>query len=203
MPIRSSVGELSSSTRDPEPEPEVATASSTAKDVLTLALIAVGTAAVAYAVERYAESDERDVETAVETIRNRTTAAVPTAVEERVPDAVPVEGQSIPIVDELADELAADEGDAGEGEPEADTDADPSSDEAGLDAETNVDLADERSPEEIAERATDEIQTDPAEPGEMTVDDEVENVIDDVEDAIDEVGETDTGAEAEEDRDES
>ncbi|TYT63506.1 hypothetical protein [Natrialba swarupiae] len=128
-----------------------------------LVALAVGLVAVGYLVVRYLD---RADDTAVENARDLAPSLE--AVRDRTSNAVPGEFQQIPIgesdepdaSDEDADELSADETSAAD---------------VIDDAETNVDVTDEqRSPEEIEERAREER----AEPGEMAIDDDVADVID-------------------------
>ncbi|WP_245758014.1 hypothetical protein [Natronobacterium haloterrestre] len=129
-----------------------------------LLLLAAGSVAVAYLVSRYVS--DRAVPS-VDEVRDRAPSAE--ELREQTADAVSDEFRPIPI------------GDRGENEGRAqekteDTDGTDPID----DVETSIDVTDgERSPEEIAERADEEVP----EPGEMAVDEEVaEELIDDEDD---------------------
>ncbi|QCS41597.1 hypothetical protein [Natrinema versiforme] len=117
----------------------------------------------------------------IETIRNRTAATVPDDITE-----ISIDG---PRSEESETDLDVDgSADASEGESEDadvtgldesgdDEIGDSGADEASADVleetETNADYTDERSDEEIAERAEPGVQDEPAEPGEMAVDEDV------------------------------
>ncbi|SEV81856.1 class III poly(R)-hydroxyalkanoic acid synthase subunit PhaC [Natrinema salifodinae] len=87
-----------------------------------------------------------------------------------------------------ADDLA-DGGSSIEVETVSESESEPESASEDLDAETSEFHGEDRSDEELAERAEDDIQDEPAEPGEMTVDEEV------VEDVTDEDAVGDAAAE--------
>ncbi|MEY7849646.1 hypothetical protein AB7C87_10675 [Natrarchaeobius sp. A-rgal3] len=128
-----------------------------------LLALAVGLVAVAYLVSRYLDREGDDT---VEGARDRAPSLE--VVRDRASDAVAGEFQQIPIGD-------SDERDAPEDETDEVAAGETSDDELVDDAETNVDVtAEERSPEEIEERASEER----AEPGEMAIDDDVADVVD-------------------------
>lgn len=101
----------------------------------------------------------------IDTIRNRTSGAVPTDL------------TALSDATEGDDETATDEA---EGPPIDET-------------ATNADYADDRSDHEIEERADPDVREEPAEPGEMAVDEDL------VEDLAD--GDTDTPSESDEETD--
>ena len=195
MRLRSSVGETDPSTRESLPD-AVATgpsgSSSSASPARTLLLVAAGTAAAAYAVSRLRSSSDADadVDASLATVRDRTAAAVPDDVGDRVTDAVPVEPQSIPIGGQESAERGADTGgesdaaDAARGPDSGDADSDDAETDdvdAGEpidDEELNADVADDPSSTKISSGSSDEIQEKPAEPGEMAVEEDVEELVD-------------------------
>ena len=113
----------------------------------------------------------------IDTIRNRVGATVPDDITETTIDGPRSE---------------ASEFDPGV-EPSSETNEGGSDDATGLDetiddvldeTETNADYTDDRADEEIAERAEPDVQDEPAEPGEMAVDEDVtETLLDDEIDA--------------------
>ncbi|NUB93900.1 hypothetical protein HT576_23280 [Haloterrigena sp. SYSU A121-1] len=174
MRFRSAAGETDQSTRKSTPD---ATESAPSESpVRTFLLVAVGTAAVAYVLSRLRSSgDGGGVDAPLESVRERTAATVPDAVEERVAAAVPTESQPIPIGGRGSDE--------GEGSEGADSGAESADigDAAPIDeSDVNADLADEPSPTKVSSGTSEEIQDKPAEPGEMAVDEDVEELVDDV-----------------------
>ncbi|QRV17588.1 hypothetical protein JMJ58_21645 (plasmid) [Haloterrigena salifodinae] len=180
MRFRSAAGETDPSTR--ESPPDATGPSSSESPVRTFLFVAAGTAAVAYAVSRLRSSgDDGGIDASLETVRDRTVATVPDAVEERVAAAVPTESQPIPIGGRGSDEregssAAEDTQDVGSGAESADT-----GDAAPIDeSDVNADLADEPSPTKVSSGTSEEIQDEPAEPGEMAVDEDVEELVDDV-----------------------
>ena len=192
MPVRSAVDRETSSPQDRLPD---ATATDSSRALRTLVLVAAGAVVVAYAVDRVLGSSDEGGDAPLETIRERTVEAAPSAVSDRVPDAVPTESQPIPIGGVGSDEEETDERDETD-ETEIETDPDASSGasasgagEPADDAEMNVELADDPSSAKITSGSSDEIQEKPAEPGELSVEEEVEDVIDEdvgAEDVIDE-----------------
>lgn len=115
------------------------------------------------------------------------TLAQPVAeIRDRAGEAVPDDAAEIPIGEPGDDESETD----AEGDTEASGDAEESSGDAIDETATNAEYTDERSDEEIAERAESNVQDEPAEPGEMTVD----------EDVADDLVDTDTDAEVGSDR---
>ncbi|MDS0475441.1 hypothetical protein [Natrinema sp. 1APR25-10V2] len=121
-------------------------------------LVAGGVVALAYAIRRFrGSSDDGDGIQSVDEFQERAAEAVPDELSEPV--------ATIPI---------GEPGD--EAEPET-----PAADEGGDETETNADVTDdERSDEEIAERAEPDVSAEPAEPGEMAIDEEVaEELVDD------------------------
>ena len=192
MPVRSAVDRETSSPQDRLPD---ATATDSSRALRTLVLVAAGAVVVAYAVDRVLGSSDEGGDAPLETIRERTVEAAPSAVSDRVPDAVPTESQPIPIGGVGSDEEETDERDETD-ETEIETDPDASSGasasgagEPADDAEMNVELADDPSSSKITSGSSDEIQEKPAEPGELSVEEEVEDVIDEdvgAEDVIDE-----------------
>ncbi len=203
MPVRSAVDRETSSPQDRLPD---ATATDSSRALRTLVLVAAGAVVVAYALDRVLGSSDEGGDAPLETIRERTVEAAPSAVSDRVPDAVPTESQPIPIGGVGSDEEETDERDERDerdetDETEIETDPDASSGasasgagEPADDAEMNVELADDPSSAKITSGSSDEIQEKPAEPGELSVEEEVEDVIDEdvgAEDVIDE----DVGAE--------
>ncbi|RQG99021.1 hypothetical protein [Natrarchaeobius oligotrophus] len=174
MRLRSSGGSGSTPTRDPPPDaPETSARSWLVRALLVVALAS----AVAYALSRYARG--LDVDEPLEAIRDRTTSILPSAVEEHVSTAAPTEPETIPIGGDESDDdgLSVGAQDGGDG---VGTDGTRTRDE-----ETNVDLANDRSAAEIGERTTDDIQEEPAEPGELTVDEDVEDLLDEASDESD------------------
>lgn len=91
----------------------------------------------------------------LETIRNRTSATVPDDITE-----ISIEGPR---------------SEASETDPDVEPSADADEDGGDVleETETNADYAGERADEEIAERAEPDVQNEPAEPGEMAVDEDV------------------------------
>ncbi|ELZ16129.1 hypothetical protein C477_16585 [Haloterrigena salina JCM 13891] len=174
MRFRSAAGETDPSTR--ESPPDATDSSSSESPVRTFLFVAAGAAAVAYAVSRLRSSgDDGGVDASLETVRDRTAATVPDAVEERVAAAVPTESQPIPIGVRGSDDGEGSEG-ADSGAEFADT-----GDAAPIDeSDVNADLADEPSPTKVSSGTSEEIQDKPAEPGEMAVDEDVEELVDDV-----------------------
>ncbi|SDK94096.1 hypothetical protein [Natronorubrum texcoconense] len=181
MRVRSAVDTDTSSPQDRSPN---VTNTDSSRALRTLVLVAAGTVVVAYALDRVLGSSDED-EPSLEAIREQAVDAVPSAVSDRVPDAVPTEPQAIPIGDVGSDESEADTTDEANTTNETGTDTDTSSDASASgagepvdDAETNVDLADDPSSTKITSGSSDEIQEKPAEPGELSVDEDVEDVID-------------------------
>lgn len=189
MRLRSPVDETDPSTHESPPDATGSAAGST--PVRTFLLVAGGTAAAAYALSRLRSSDgePRSDDAPLETVRNRTAAAVPDEVADRVADAVPAEPQSIPIGGRESAERGADTGGESDAEdaargpgsadsetPDGDTDADAG--EPIDDGEMNADLADEPSSTKISSGSSEEIRDKPAEPGEMAVEDDVEELVD-------------------------
>ncbi len=123
-------------------------------------LVAGGVVALAYAIRRFrGSSGDGDGIQSVDEFQERAAEAVPDELSEPV--------ATIPI-----------------GEPGDEADAETTTgDEGGEidETETNAEFtADERSDEEIAERAEPDVSADPADPGEMAVDEEVaEELVDD------------------------
>ncbi|WP_436346948.1 hypothetical protein [Natronorubrum sp. FCH18a] len=178
MRVRSAVDRDTSPSQDRSPD---ATNTDSSRALRTLVLVALGAAGVAYVVSRVVGSSDDEGELSLEKIRERTVDAVPSAVSDRVPDAVPTEPQAIPIGDVGSDEDETDTTDETETEADTDASSDDSASGAGEpvdDAETNVDLADDPSSAKITSGSSDEIQEKPAEPGELSVEDDVEDMID-------------------------
>ncbi|ADB63861.1 hypothetical protein Htur_5230 (plasmid) [Haloterrigena turkmenica DSM 5511] len=187
MRFRSAAGEADQSTR--ESPPDATESASSTSPLRTFLFVAAGTAAVAYVLSRLRSSgDGEGVDASLETVRDRTAAAVPDAVEERVAAAVPTESQPIPIGGRESEEDDA----GGDAEPIDESDV-------------NADLADEPSPTKVSSGTSEEIQDKPAEPGEMAVDEDVEELVDDVdgEEADADESETDESDADESDTDES
>ncbi|ELY39160.1 hypothetical protein [Natronorubrum tibetense] len=181
MRVRSAVDTTTSSSRDPPPD---ATTTDSSSQLRTLVLVAAGTVVAAYVIDRLLGLGDDGGDTSLETIRKRTVEAVPSAVSDRVPETVPTESQPIPIGDVGSDEEETDKTDETD-ETEIETDPYASSDgsmsgagEPVDDAATNVDLADDPSSAKITSGSSDEIQEKPAEPGELSVEEDVEDVID-------------------------
>lgn len=181
MPVRSAVDRETSSPQDRLPD---ATATDSSRALRTLVLVAAGAVVVAYALDRVLGSSDEGGDAPLETIRERTVEAAPSAVSDRVPDAVPTESQPIPIGGVGSDEEETDERDETD-ETEIETDPDASSGasasgagEPADDAEMNVELADDPSSSKITSGSSDEIQEKPAEPGELSVEEDVEDAID-------------------------
>ena len=135
-------------------------------------LLAVGVFLVAYLVARVRGSSDD----AVDEVRDRAMDPVPddptqAATERQGRDD---DSATIQIVESESDEPESD----AESPPETDDDVDDVID----DAETNAAYTDdERSADEIDERAESDVQSEPAEPGEMAVDEEVaEELVDEV-----------------------
>lgn len=178
MRVRSAVDTTTSSSRDPSPD---AATTDSSRALRTIVLVAAGTVVVAYALGRVLGSSDDRGDAPLETIRKRTVEAVPSPVSDRVPDAVPTEPQAIPIGDVGSDEEETDETDETETETDTDASSDGSASGTGEpvdDAETNADLTDDPSSTKITSGSSDEIQEKPAEPGELSVEEDVEDVID-------------------------
>lgn len=184
-----------------EPPPGEADTGSDTSAVRTLFLVALATVVVAYAVSRIRASDGDDGTDPLETIRRRTETDVPAAIDDRLSE-VDIEIGSIGRDDLSGRDIGS--GTEGVSSSDADgprertepmlddaTDGTGDTTDAIDDSETTVGLADGRSPAEISERTTDEIQDEPAEPGEMTVDDDVEDLVDDAVDTGSEDDEAD------------
>ncbi|UHQ95315.1 hypothetical protein [Haloterrigena alkaliphila] len=165
----------------------------------TFLLVALASAALAYVVSRLRSSSDTDsdsdtdVDAAIETVRDRTVAALPSAVGDRVAEAVPAESQSIPIGGRESTESEAETGTDSESDGSrsaADAETGGAAPDAGDpidDEEMNADLADEPSPTKVSSGSSEEIQDKPAEPGEMAVDEGVEDLVDEsLDDAGDE-----------------
>ncbi len=104
----------------------------------------------------------------VEAVRETADDLVPEGVRERAEEAVPIDGREIPI-----GEPSAESTDGAEG-----TDAVEDVVEGASDRIREAEV----SSEEIAERASDAVQADPAEPGEMTIDEDLaDDLVDEVE----------------------
>ncbi|ELY48870.1 hypothetical protein [Natronolimnohabitans innermongolicus] len=167
-------------------------APSDASIVGALLLVALGTAAVAHLVTKYLESTDAD--DPLETARTRTAAAVPEPIRERAAGAVPTEARRIPIGEPDSPDAAS--------ESSSDVDADSSdvsdadADDPIDDAEANADLADDPGETRVVSGSSEEIQDRPAEPGEMAVDEDVEEAVgeDDLETTAADADETDTEA---------
>lgn len=115
----------------------------------------------------------------IETIRKRTGQTVPDDITEiSIEGPGSEESESEPDLESSTETIeGGDESDV-TGLDERDGDElDGSGTDQGGDAidetETNADFSDDRSDEEIAERAESDVQDEPAEPGEMTVDEDV------------------------------
>ncbi len=135
-------------------------------------LIAVGVFLVAYIVARVRGSSDD----AIDEMRDRATDAVPDDPTQAATETLDRadEVATIPIRESESDDPEPD----AESPPETDDDDDDVID----DAETNAEYTDgERSADEIAERAESDVQEEPAEPGEMAVDEDVaEELVDEV-----------------------
>lgn len=201
MRFRSATGEADQSTR--ESPPDATESASSTSPLRTFLFVAAGTAAVAYVLSRLRSSgDGEGVDAPLETVRDRTAAAVPDAVEERVAAAVPTESQPIPIGGRESEEDDAggerdvsspvgEFGGVGSGEDSADTDAGGDAEPVD-ESDVNADLADEPSPTKVSSGTSEEIQDKPAEPGEMAVDEDVEDLVDDVDGEEADADESDT-----------
>ncbi|WP_440772708.1 hypothetical protein [Natronorubrum sp. DTA28] len=181
MRVGSAVDTDTSSPQDRSPN---VTNTDSSRALRTLVLVAAGTVVVAYVLDRVLGSSDED-DPSLEAIRERAVDAVPSAVSDRVSDAVPTEPQAIPIGDVGSNEGGADPTDEANTSTGTGTDTDTSSDASASDAgepvddaETNVDLADDPSSTKITSGSSDEVQEKPAEPGELSVDEDVEDVID-------------------------
>lgn len=142
-------------------------------------LLVAGIAAVAYLVSRYVSEPSVP---SIDEVRDRTPSAE--EVREGTVDAVSGDFRPIPIGDRGEEREESDEGAAGSESTEDVVDV--------IDSETNVDITEaERSAEEIAERADEDVP----EPGEMAVDEEVADELVD-EDILEE--EDEDGAETDE-----
>lgn len=147
-----------------------------------LLLLVIGLAAVAYAVSRYAGRDESVP--SLEAVRER--APAPAELREQAPAVVSEGFEEIPIggrdegpsaadeAGDVADHAASVADDVADEANEAAGDASADATDVATDViengETSVDLTDEiRSPDEIAERAAEDVP----EPGEMAVDEGV------------------------------
>ncbi|WP_440767395.1 hypothetical protein [Natronorubrum sp. DTA7] len=100
MRVRSAVDRETSSPQDRSPN---ATTIDSSRALRTLVLVAAGTVVVAYALDRVLGSSAGD-DPSLESIRDEAVDAVPSAVSDRVSDAVPAESQAIPIGDVGSDE---------------------------------------------------------------------------------------------------
>ncbi|WP_339106346.1 hypothetical protein [Haloterrigena salinisoli] len=200
MRFRSAAGEADQSTR--ESPADATEPASSRSPVRTFLLVAGGAAAGAYVLSRLRSSgDGEGADASLETVRDRTAATVPDELEERLAAAVPTESQSIPIGGgESEPSGAGDESDASSSAAESEragsdagTDSDDVGDAESIDEEdVNADLADEPSPTKVSSGTSEEIQDKPAEPGEMAVDEDVEDLVDDVD--VDEESEADESA---------
>ncbi|WP_408957480.1 hypothetical protein [Natrinema sp. 74] len=178
MRIRTPASDRADSASSTQPTAD----SSSGSRLLRYALVAGGVLALAYVVGRLRGSSEGgDGIRSVDEFQERAAAAVPDELSEPV--------ATIPI-GEPGDE---------EESTEAETSAAGEGADAIDEAETNVDITDgDRSDEEIAERAEPDVSADPADPGEMAVDEGVaDELIDDDIDAkdADESDEADDGEE--------
>ncbi|SIS00441.1 hypothetical protein [Natronorubrum thiooxidans] len=149
-------------------------------------LVAVGALVVAYVVTRVLGSSDD----AVDEIRERATDAVPD-------DPTQAATETLDRADEVAT-IPIGDSESDEPEPDAESAID-SDDDVIDDAETNAEYTDdERSADEIAERAESNVQEEPAEPGEMTVDEDVaEELVDEVD--TDSASETETESDSADD----
>lgn len=144
-------------------------------------LVAVGALVVAYVVTRVLGSSDD----AVDEIRDRATDAVP----DEPPHAAT---ETLDRADDIAT-IPIGESESDEPEPDAESATDTDDDAVDVidDAETNAEYTDdERSDDEITERVESNVQEEPAEPGEMAVDEDV------AEELVDEV-DTDSASETE------
>ncbi|RZH67982.1 hypothetical protein [Natrinema altunense] len=173
-------------------------------------LTAVGLLVFTYAVLRVLGPRDGVPVQSVDDVRDEMEGTVPAELRDRAVDAVPDE-RSIDTIRNRAgatvpDDITGLTIDGPEsGASETAPDVEPSGDatettEGSAELEgtaTNTDaIADDRSDEEITERASSHVQTDPGEPGEMTVD---EGVVDELVDADGDSGsDADDDAEAEE-----
>jgi len=162
MPFRSSPADADSSDTDESDS------RSGRSRLRVLALLALGVGALVYVLSKYVDLPG-PVPSAAD-VRERAPAAE--AVREQTSEAVPDDFQQIPIGGRSNDESSA-------GDLESTTSTEDVTDVVD-DAETTVDMTDgERSPEELAERADEEVP----EPGEMAVDDAVaDELLDDGDD---------------------
>ncbi|MFC4541844.1 hypothetical protein ACFO5R_07870 [Halosolutus amylolyticus] len=149
------------------------------------AAVVFGLAGVAYVVMRYLESRENG-RPLPQAIADRVEGTVPDEVE--LADGEPIE-IDVPATGDGSDDVPSepDDAQADESGPESDDtradDSDASDDAVVDDERTSVDLTeDERSSEELENRTASDVVEEPAEPGEMTVDEEItDELVDDAE----------------------
>lgn len=213
MRLRTPESDRARSASETEPTADASSGKRLAKHLLS----AAGILAFTYVVLRvFGPRDDVPVQS-VDEVRARAAEAAPDGVRERAENAVPDEirsraadaapgtlAQPVAEIRDRAGEAVPDDAaeipigepgdDESETDAEGDTEASGDAEESGGDAidetATNAEYTDERSDEEIAERAESNVQDEPAEPGEMTVD----------EDVADDLVDTDTDAEVGSDR---
>ncbi|ELY86673.1 hypothetical protein [Natrinema altunense] len=167
-------------------------------------LTAVGLLVFTYAVLRVLGPRDDVPVQSVDDVRDEMEGTVPAELRDRAVDAVPDE-RSIDTIRNRAGATVPDditgltidgpESGASETAPDVEPSGDATEGSAELEGTaTNTDaIADDRSDEEVTERASSHVQTDPAEPGEMTVD---EGIVDEL---VDTDAEADNDADADDD----
>ncbi|ELY81417.1 hypothetical protein [Natrinema gari] len=163
MRLRTSAGERSNAVS----ESESTAAAPSWKRLGGHLLTAVGLLAFTYAVLRVLGPREGVPVQSVDDVRDEMEGPVPAALRDRATDAVPDERSidtirnraGAPVPDDLTG-ITIDGPESGTSETEPD-----------------LEPTDDRSDEELTERASSHVQTDPAEPGEMTVDEFVDDAL--------------------------
>ncbi|WP_222917448.1 hypothetical protein [Natrinema sp. SYSU A 869] len=153
-------------------------------------LTAAGLLAFTYAALRVLGSRDDVPVQSVDEVRDNLDDAVPDDIQSRAVDAVPgdrsidtIRNRAGGTVPDDITQISIDGPRSDESEREPDIESPTETDEPDGDVidetETNADYTDERSDEEIAERAEPDVQGEPAEPGEMAVDEDVaEDLVD-------------------------